>query len=40
MADAVPGYTAPGAPPSPDIDPESFARLAADPLADRPWVAA
>jgi len=23
-----------------DIDPALFARLAADPLADRPWVAA
>ena len=35
MADAAPGDTAPGDAPPPDIDRALFARLAADPLADR-----
>ena len=35
MADAVPGDTAQGDPVPSDIDPALFARLAADPLADR-----
>jgi acyl-CoA thioesterase len=35
MADAVPGDTAHSDPVPPDIDPALFARLAADPLADR-----
>src|SRR3954451_19361207 len=35
MADVVPGDTAPGDSSVSDIDPALFARLAADPLADR-----